>query len=613
MKPSRLHAFLVLCSAVLVLAFGPGCRTDGDPTAVAPRTGDVRAKQVGTPVSSESAPDRGTPVAADPLASGHARLLALARQENRALEHVRTLTREHPRRLTGSRGYDRAAAWALEQFRAMGLDARLERWGEYPVAFDRGRQIGRIVTPVEQPLTFASMAWTPGTQGPARGRAVLEPRTPEELAALDPARDLAGAWIVRRESKEGAKFRRTLREAYAQHAILGIVQTGSKSGLLTMGGRPPREGDKDREAAAATPTFKLLAEQYDALVARLEAGETVELEFDVENVSVPGPVPCSNVVADLVGSRFPDEYVIVQGHLDAWDGAEGAQDNGTGVATTLEAARLLSALGVRPLRTVRFVLYGGEEQGLLGSAGYVRDHAAELPRTSVVLTHDAGGTFLSGLDATYAMRADVERACAPLRDLDPRFPFTIHEVDGLVNTGDSDHAPFIEAGVPSFFWHQSEEGYERVHHTQHDVFSEIDPAQLAHSAVVVAVAAWGFGNLEHPLDRTDMTPIPRRRIGVQFDATGTVVRVTEDGRAAAAGWKVGDRVVGVDGVPTATQDEVLTHLRGGGPRKVFRLARGGETIESVIDYTGEPGEEERAARAARRAAFLQRAGPAGSR
>ena len=480
------------------------------------------------------------------------RLVELARTDNQAMEFVRTITRDHPKRLTGSRGYDRAAAWAVEQFRAMGLEARLETWGEFPVAFDRGVQSGRIVAPTEEALTFVTAAWTAGTKGPARGRAVLEPRTEEELAALDPKSAFAGAWIVRTETKEGAKFKKKLREAYDAHGILGVVRSGNKNGLLGMGGN-------HRVDPAALPTaveIKLLASQYDALVARLEKGEALELEFDVQNVFTPGPVPCTNVVAEIVGSRFPDEYVIVQGHFDAWDGAEGAQDNATGTATTMEAARLVAKLGVRPLRTIRFVLYSGEEQGLFGSEGYVRDHKDELERVSVVLTHDAGGTFLQGIDATYAMMEDVRAVCGVLEDLDPRFPFTIHEVDGLENSGDSDHAPFIQAGVPSFFWHQSEKDYEFVHHTQHDVFSQIDPDQVRHSALVVAVSAFGFANLEHKLDRTDTKTLPRRRVGASFESGMVVQRVVEDGRAAKAGWQVGDRLMAVDGEPVANQADL---------------------------------------------------------
>jgi hypothetical protein len=195
--------------------------------------------------------------------------------------------------------------------------------------------------------------------------------------------------------------------------------------------------------------------------------------------------------------------------------------------------------------------------------------------------------------------------CAPLSLLDRRFPFTVHEVDGLQNSGDSDHAPFIQKGVPSFFWHQSEKDYEHVHHTQYDTFEEVDPAQLEHSAVVVAVAAIGFADLDHKLDRTDMKPLPRRRMGVRLDDAGVVEQVTEDGKAAKAGWKVGDKIVSIDGASVSTQSDVVAKLQEGGSQKKVRLQRGAETIETVLDYSGEPGEKERAERAARRTAFLQ--------
>jgi hypothetical protein len=528
------------------------------------------------------------------------RLVELSATDNHVVETARVIAKEHPKRLTGSKGYDAAAAWAVEQFRSYGLDARLETWGEFPVRFDRGAQKGRIVAPAEKTLDFSTGAWSAGTQGPARGRAVMEPRTQAEFDALDPARAFAGAWIIRTETKEPTKFRRTLREAYDAAGILGIVRPSTKSGLLTMGG----DHRVDPKALPRQVEIKLVYEQHADLLARLEKNEAIELEFDVDNRFEVGPAPCTNVVADLVGARFPDEFVIVQGHFDAWDGAEGAQDNGTGSATVLEAARLIAALGVKPARTIRFVLYSGEEQGLLGSRGYVKAHKDELDKTSIVMTHDAGATFLSGLDATYAMMADMRRVTDPLVGLDPRFPFTLHEVDGLVNSGDSDHAPFIQAGVPSFFWHQSENGYDHVHHTQYDVFEEIPQPELKHSARVVAVCAFGFANLETMLDRTDSKPLERRRLGVQMAADATLQRVTDDGRAKKAGWLENDRIVAVDGSPVSAQREVLEKLWAGGSVKVFRLQRGTETIESTIDYSDEPAEKERAQRAERRAAFL---------
>jgi predicted metalloprotease with PDZ domain len=143
-----------------------------------------------------------------------------------------------------------------------------------------------------------------------------------------------------------------------------------------------------------------------------------------------------------------------------------------------------------------------------------------------------------------------------------------------------------------------------VHHTQHDVFESIPQDELAHSARVVAVCAFGFANLEAMLDRTDSKPLERRRLGVQLASDASLQRVMDDGRAKKAGWLENDRIVSVDGTPVATQKEVLERLSMGGSVKVFRLMRGSETIESTIDYSDEPAEKERAARAERRAAFL---------
>ena len=135
-------------------------------------------------------------------------LVELSAKDNRVVETARRIAKEHPKRLTGSKGYDDAAAWAVEQFRSYGIEARLETWGEIPVRFDRGPQKGRIVTPAEKPLDFSTSAWSAGTQGPARGRAVMEPRTQAELDALDPKRTFAGAWIIRTETKEKEAARR---------------------------------------------------------------------------------------------------------------------------------------------------------------------------------------------------------------------------------------------------------------------------------------------------------------------------------------------------------------------------------------------------------------------
>ena len=528
-------------------------------------------------------------------------VLAVSKDDDRVLELLRTLCEEHAPRLTGSRKADEACEWTRAQFESYGLEARLETWGMAPARFDRGPSYGRIVGDPALELDFLTASWTVGTPGVVRGPAVLEPKDEAALAALVATRGaepFRGAWIVRTAERLEPKWLRHLDGLYDAQAAAGFLRAGARSGLLVM------SGDMQAKSRGKRPAIRVRFDQHEELQARVTRGETVELEFLIDNRFEDGPVPCANVVADLIGTEFPHEYVLVQGHLDTWDGAQGAQDNGSGVATTMEAARVLAKSGVRPRRTIRFVLYTGEEQGLYGSQGYVRDHADELEHISVVLNHDGGGTYLEGLDATYAMLPDMEPLAERLRALDPERGFALREVEGLRNSGDSDHAPFVGAGVPAFFWKQSERDYEFVHHTQHDTFANVPYDEVRHSAKIVAAAAIYFANLDHKLDRTDMKPLPRRSMGVSLSESCQVERVTKDSRAAVAGLQVGDRVLSVDGQSVAARNALTDLVQQLSARQRFLVERAGVQVELTMDWTSDPDESERAARQARRAAWL---------
>lgn len=530
-----------------------------------------------------------------------ASVIELGRADNRAEEHLRHLCLSIGPRLTSSHNLEKAQQWALERFRDYGLSARLERWGEFPVGFDRNHLRGHVVGEEARPFELTTPSWTPGTDGPRRGAALVRPETDEELEAVKDR--LAGAWLVARPTRRGAERQRVPNEvrdrvnaAIQAAGVAGEVRS-SGSELVHTGGNHEIRWDKLPKNVRVT----LQGPQHAALLERLEKGEALELEFDIGNTFFEGPVAQYNVIADLVGSEYPDEYVIVGGHLDSWDGAQGAVDNGTGCATTIEAARLLVMAGARPKRTIRFALWSGEEQGLFGSEGYVRDHAAELERTSAVLIHDGGTNYLSGLGATFDMEEQLRAACAPIFTLDERFPFRLRVGEGFSFSPDSDHAPFAQKGVPGFFWDQAgKSDYDHMHHTQYDTFETAVPEYQAHSSIVAALAAYGIANLPERLSRENFEAIPPRRMGVTLDGT-KVANLTDGGKAGKAGWKVGDVVVTVDGKAVATREEVTQALQEGGPRKVFVLARGEEQIESVLDYTGSKDELERVRRAELRA------------
>ena len=262
----------------------------------------------------------------------------------------------------------------------------------------------------------------------------------------------------------------------------------------------------------------------------------------------------------------------------------------------MEAARLLAASGVRPKRTIRFILWSGEEQGLLGARAYVEQHKELWPKISAVLNHDGGTNYLAGLSGTHEMRPQLEEACAPLIGLDERFPFELAFRDGLPGRGSSDHASFVAEGIPGFFWsQQGRTVYSHMHHTQYDTFENAVPEYQEHSSLVVAIAALRIANLPELLDRTNVKPIPPRRAGARLSDM-EVSRLTEGGLAERAGWQVGDKIVSIDGEAVDGRRAFYEAIRGGGPRKVVVLQRGEETIETVLDFSEDPDEALRTAK-----------------
>jgi hypothetical protein len=151
--------------------------------------------------------------------------------------------------------------------------------------------------------------------------------------------------------------------------------------------------------------------------------------------------PIFNVIGDLPGTELPYEYVIVGGHLDSTAHGDGATDNGTGVAAIMEAARLLVESGAQPRRTIRFILFGGEEVGMVGSRAYVEDHPDVIPATSAVYVLDRGTDYISGILATAPLEADLDRAFERVAQLDPNMPFNIAQVDYLPRVDPNCGAP----------------------------------------------------------------------------------------------------------------------------------------------------------------------------
>ncbi len=255
------------------------------------------------------------------------RILSVGHEESQVMDHLDVLCNRIGPRLTGSDNLTNACEWARDRFASFGIDnARIEPWGEFPVGFDRGPWFGRVIEPEPKALELMTMAWSAGTKGVVRGKAVLAPGSKKELEEMKEKGTIAGAWVVWPRSGGGdPAFRRTLRKELEDAKAAGIVM-GAGADLLVTSGLYRITWDK----LPTVPVITLLRKQYDEIATWLKDGKPVTLEFDIRNYFKKGPIKLYNVIADIPGTEKPDEYVIIGGHIDSWDGATGATDNGTG-------------------------------------------------------------------------------------------------------------------------------------------------------------------------------------------------------------------------------------------------------------------------------------------
>ena len=512
------------------------------------------------------------------------RVLKEGKGDNRVMDHLDHLSNRIGPRLTGSANLTKACEWTKAQFESWGLRARMEEWGTFPVGFERGPWSARMSEPEAKELTIGTNSWTAGTAGPVTAPAVLAPST--DAALKEMKESLKGAWVIS-TSRGPDKYQ----VAYDEAGIAGIIKSMPGELILT-GGNPRIEWEKLPKRV----TVNMIASQHKAIVEHLKAGKKVTLTIDISNRFVQGPVKLYNVIADIPGTEKPDEFVIFGGQIDSWDGATGTTDNGTGISTTMEAARLLAMAGAKPKRTIRFMLWSGEEQGLLGSRAYVKAHPEEMKGISAVFVHDMGTNYLSGIPATEAMFPIFEKVFKPAMELDAELKFAVKKSDGLPRMGGSDHFSFLQVGVPGLFWEQGrtkEKGqtYSREHHTQHDVYSTAIPEFQKHSAMVVAIAAWGLANLEGLLPREGLVSSKapprgrRRQLGVECEDDLVLGAVYDGSVAAKAGLKPGDKILKFAGKDQADLSALRDAIQKAPKETKVVIKRDGKEVELPVVFT----------------------------
>jgi hypothetical protein len=509
------------------------------------------------------------------------------RNRSEVMAHLDHLVNKIGPRLTSSDRLTRACSWARHTFESWGLkNCRLEQWGTFPVGFNRGPWSGKMTAPEVMDLTCATMSWTPGTKGPVEGMAVLGPSTDEELQSVEPR--LKGAWVLSPGTATSKELNEKILAAYDKAGIAGLIRRGTGELIHTQ--------SYTRVSWDKLPTrvnIVLLRAHFDRVKELLGESKAVRLRFDIQNEFIKGPIPLYNVIAEIPGTEKPEEMVIVGGHIDSWDGATGTTDNGTGTCTTLESARLLMKAGAKPKRTIRFMLWSGEEQGLLGSQAYIRNHPEENAKISAVLVHDGGTNYVSGILATKPMVPLFEKVFEPVLKLDPEMPFNIVERAGLPRGIGSDHDSYLGAGVPGFFWSQAgKANYGHTHHTQFDTYDMAVEEYQKHTSMVVAIGALGIANLDELLPRDGLVASggggrrgSPRMLGVNTEDDGiTIADVVEKTAAERAELKAGDKILKVGDKEVKDNPSLREAIRDAPHKTVVRVRRGDKELEFKVTF-----------------------------
>jgi len=402
-------------------------------------------------------------------------------------------------RLAATQGYDDAANWAAAQFRSYGIDDVRQESFTIPSTWQRGASSAELVAPLHRALHLQSVGWAPSTPpGGVEGEVVIV--TDLAPKALDARADAIRGHIVLLDTNKtfAAGFNQTyadLKAAYQRFRSLGVP-------LLILPDAVPNNvlgdwTDVDNGDGIIQPLPMAELGMEDALLIRrlLDHGP-VRLHAAMQN-TIGGPATVHNVVAELHGTSNNGEWIVVSGHLDTWDLATGAQDNGTGVAMVLDSARVIAALPSRPLRSIRFILFNGEEPGILGSRNYVRQHAGELDRCVAVLNSDNGVGHPKGWKV--AGRQDLADALAPIEKA-YLAPFGA-TATSLEATFDTDHGPFYLHGIPALDLWVDMAHYQDIHHKSSDTFDKIDELTFHADTAVLAIGAYIVSNMPQPIAR----------------------------------------------------------------------------------------------------------------
>jgi carboxypeptidase Q len=427
-----------------------------------------------------------------------AKILPLVMGPSPLEENLRRLTDEVGGRVTGSPEMAKAVEWAIAAFRAAGVEVHTEKY-TLPVTWSEGETRLELLGPEKFPVHLVAAGWSPATPAGGIEANLVDVGYGNESDFARAGGAVKGA-ILLAYTDLGSSWTDLMSEYAQPPDVIDRAVKGGAAAILWMGARERMllyrhtntiDGrlEKIPQAVVAREDAMHLARALATYPGKMRA------RFTMPN-KIGGPVQQENVVGEIRGYERPDEAVILGAHLDSWELGTGALDNGCNAALVIEAGRALKATGLVPRRSIRFVLFSGEEQGLVGSWQYAVAHRAELDKIRAAIVFDSGIGRVTGYSLTG--RADIEDGVrAILQPLDS-WDISHHTLDGDI---DSDQWDFALEGIPTLESVQEEANYLPNYHAASDTFDKVDIRELKINTVIAAVTAWGIADRAQPLGK----------------------------------------------------------------------------------------------------------------
>jgi carboxypeptidase Q len=419
-------------------------------------------------------------------------------------DNLRRLTDNIGGRVPGTLAMQHAIQWGVQAFTAAGADSVHTEGFQIPNSWAEGdtqmtattayevspTKVGGATVLTNFRVRAVSVAWAPAL-APVKHVPIVDVGAGTE-SDFQKAGDVSGKIIL-----VHTVVLKTWDDLFAEYANAPpVIDRAVKAKARGVAFMATREHDilyRHTNSAAGEidrlPMVIVAREDGERIARLLAAGQLVWADLSIPN-QLGGPISSSNVVAEIRGSEAPDEFVILGAHLDSWELGTGALDNGCNAALVIDALRAIKASGVTPRRTIRFVLFSGEEQGLVGSHAYALAHRAELDKAEGVIIYDSGTGKTTGF--SIGGRKDVFYAATPL--IAPLEQFGVKDVLTTMEWG-TDHFDFMLEGVPTFVAEQQEANYLENYHAVSDTYDKVDFAQLKKHVAEAATLSFELANL----------------------------------------------------------------------------------------------------------------------